>query len=134
MSTGKRTKTGFFGVADAAPQARRAAHITWDVFFSNEQQDQNLYMYSRPISIQGFSGLLVFWSAPLPTGDQQSRSPAVHVQNLGLLFSTMIASRGDLLRLGTAVLAPFFDIHRMFPDFQSQHRRTKSKPLWSQVL
>jgi hypothetical protein len=65
MTTGEQIKTGFFGVADAAPQARRAALITCDVFVSREQQDQNLYVYSRPISIQGFSGLLVFWSAPL---------------------------------------------------------------------
>jgi hypothetical protein len=47
------------------------------------------------------------------------------VQSLGLLFSTLIASRGDLLRPPTAVLPTISDIHRMFADFQSQRRKRK---------
>ena len=74
MSAGEPDKDSIFGEADAPPQAGRAAHLTSDVFFSSEQQNQNLYVYSRPVSIQGFSGLLVFWSAPLR---QETSSPEV---------------------------------------------------------
>src|SRR5450631_705137 len=70
----KPDQNSVFGAADAVPQARRAAHIICYVYVGNEQQDQNLYVYSRPISIQGFSGLLVFWSAPLR---QETSSPEV---------------------------------------------------------
>jgi hypothetical protein len=91
MSAGKRTKIVFS--AQPTPRRRRGGQPILLVmrFLATTKQDQNLYVYSRPMSIRGFSGLLVFWSAPLPTGDQQSRSPAVHVQNLGLLLSTIIA-------------------------------------------
>jgi hypothetical protein len=82
-------------------------------------------VYSRPISIQGFSGLLVFWSAPLPTGDQQTRSPAVHVQNLGLLLSRMFTSRGDLLRPRHSRSSDFHRQWQAFTDFRNLCRKRK---------
>ena len=65
MSAGKQTKTGFS--LQPTPRRRRggeASSICLSIL-GNNQQGQNLYVYSRPISIRGFSGLLVFWSAPL---------------------------------------------------------------------